>query len=98
MSRSRAAQDVIDAAQGIARKHGQRIRDEVLGPGPEPRISRVERRKPGRPPWTADRFHREYRAAREHCGLDPSNKELAAAMGYGERWLSRLLTRFGRPG
>ena len=60
----------------------------------------VERRGPGRRPWTSARFHQRYRDAIAEVGADARDIDIAqsSAFGYADaRQLSRLAKRFGRP-
>ncbi|HEY5520794.1 MAG TPA: hypothetical protein VIK08_09055 [Candidatus Limnocylindrales bacterium] len=58
----------------------------------------VERRKPGRPPWTRQAFHAAYREARDRAGGPMAgDKTLAAEMSIGPQQLGRLVRRYGRP-
>lgn len=90
-------QEVIDAAQGVAREQGRRMQ-KALGLEPKSPAAPVERRKAGRPRRTQEGFHRDYRQARHHCGPDATDKELANEIGVSEQWFSVLVGRFGRPG
>jgi len=59
-----------------------------------------QRRPPGRPPWTEDRFFEVYRASVANFPPGASDKELAAAAqpGMSTEWFKKLVKRFGRPG
>ena len=60
----------------------------------------VERRRAGRPAWSAERFHARYREAIAEVGLDANDEQIAASSAFGfadERQLRRLASRFGRP-
>jgi len=84
-----ASEDPDTAA--LAAAVAERLRGVPTAETAEPR------RGPGRRPWTRERFWPDYRAARTKLGPGASDKEIAAEFGFGEKQLSRLVGKFGRP-
>lgn len=94
MSGSRdAIREVQDTIREINRQRGRELQESLGLTGK----AEVVRRPAGRPPRTAEGFHRDYKRARHHCGLEATDKELAAYLNLSERWFGVLVRRFGRP-